>query len=75
MKGTHADGEQRDGLVDTSEGGDVDCLPTDGTLGTNTGRVLSRAGVNNGVDENLRAQTQIVQVLPLGRINEMNRPG
>ena len=50
---THADGEERDGLVDSSERRDVDGLSSDGTLRTDSGRVLSGSGVDDGVDEDL----------------------
>jgi hypothetical protein len=50
---THADGDQGDGLVDPSKWGNVDGLTPDGTLGTDTGRVLTWAGVDDGVDEDL----------------------
>ena len=53
MRGTHADGEERDGLVDSSERRDVDGLSSDGTLRTDSGRVLSGSGVDDGVDEDL----------------------
>lgn len=48
-----ADGDEGDGLVDTAKGGDVDGLATDGSLGTDTGGVFTRAGVDDGVDKNL----------------------
>lgn len=50
---THADGEEGDGLVDTSEWGNIDGLSSDGTLGSDSGRVFSWASVDNGVDEDL----------------------
>jgi len=50
---TGADGEEGDGLVDTSEWGDIDGLSSDGTLGSDSGGVFSWASVDNGVDEDL----------------------
>ena len=50
---TYADGDEGDGLVNPSEGGDINSLSSDGTLRSNTGAVLSRAGVDDGVDEDL----------------------
>lgn len=52
-KGTYADGEERDGLVDSSEWRDIDSLATDGTLRTDTGGVLARTSVDNSINENL----------------------
>ena len=50
---THADGEEGDGLVYPAQRGDVDGLTADGALGADTSRVLARAGVDDGVDEDL----------------------
>ena len=50
---TYTNGEERDGLVDSSEGRDIDGLSSDGTLGSDSGRVFSGSGVDNGVDEDL----------------------
>lgn len=50
---THADGQEGDSLVNSSEGRDIDGLATDGTLGSDTGAVFPRAGVNDSVNENL----------------------
>ena len=50
---TYTDGDQGDRLVDPSERGNVDGLTPDGTLGTDTGGVLSWTGVDDGVNENL----------------------
>lgn len=47
------DGQQGDGLVDSSQGGNIDGLSSDGTLGADSGRVFSRAGVDDGVNQNL----------------------
>ena len=41
-------------LVDTTEWGDVDGLTTDGTTATDTSRVLTWAGVDDGADEDLK---------------------
>lgn len=51
--GTHADGDQSDSLVDPSKRRHIDGLTTDGTLRTDTGRVLTWTSVDNGVDEDL----------------------
>lgn len=50
---TGTDGDQGNGLVDTSERGDIDGLATDGTGGTNSGAVFTGTAVGNGVDGNL----------------------
>lgn len=50
---TSTNGEQGNGLVDTAQRGDIDGLATDGTLGTDTGGVLTGTAVDNGVAENL----------------------
>jgi hypothetical protein len=50
---THADGDERDGLVHPSERGHINGLTADGTLRTDTGRVLAGTSVNDGVDEDL----------------------
>jgi len=49
-----ADGEEGDGLVDAAQRGDIDGLTADGTCGTDAGRVLARAAVDDGVDGNLQ---------------------
>ena len=46
-------GEEGDGLVDSAEGRDIDGLTTDGTGGTNSGRVFAGTAVDNGVNGNL----------------------
>ena len=50
---TYTDGQQGDGLVDTTEGGDIDGLATDGTGGTDTGGIFAGTGVDDGINENL----------------------
>lgn len=50
------DGEQGDGLVDSSQGGNVDGLSSDGTLRTDSGGVFSGTSVDNGVNQNLRRE-------------------
>jgi hypothetical protein len=50
---TGTDGQQGDSLVDTTEGGDIDGLTTDGTGGTDTGGIFTGAGVDDGINENL----------------------
>ena len=47
------DGEQRDGLVDAAERGDVDGLAADGAGGADTGGVFARAAVDDCVDGDL----------------------
>ena len=48
-----ADGQQRNGLVDTAQRRHVDGLATYGTGAANAGRVLAGAAVDDGVDGNL----------------------
>lgn len=50
---TDTDGDEGDGLVDTSEWRDIDGLSSDGTGGTDTSRVFAWASVDDGVDEDL----------------------
>lgn len=50
---THTGGQERDGLVHSSERRHIDGLTTDSTLGADTGGVFTRAGIDNGIDENL----------------------
>ena len=50
---TGADGQEGNGLVDTAERGDIDGLATDGTGGSDTGRVFAGTAVDNGVDGDL----------------------
>lgn len=52
-KKAYTDSEQGNRLVNSPKRRHIDRLATDGTLRTNTGRVLSRTGVNNGINENL----------------------
>ena len=40
-------------LVDSPEGADIDGLTPDGTGTSNTGRVLTRSGVDDGINQNL----------------------
>ncbi len=54
VRSTYADGEKGDGLVDAAKGRDIDGLATDCSLRTDTGRVLTRTSVDDGIDENLR---------------------
>lgn len=51
---TYANGKERDGLVDSSEWRNIDGLTTDGTLRTDTGGVLTRTGVDNSINKNLK---------------------
>lgn len=53
-KETYANGKERDGLVDSSEWRNIDGLATDGTLRTDTGGVLTRTGVDNSINKNLK---------------------
>lgn len=46
-------GEESDGLVDSSERGDINGLSSDGTGGTNSGRVFAGTAVDNGVNSDL----------------------
>lgn len=48
------DGEQRDGLVDSSQRRDIDGLSSNGTGGTDSGGVLSGTAVDDGVNNNLQ---------------------
>jgi hypothetical protein len=50
------DGEEGDGLVYSSKGGNIDGLSSDCSLGSDSGRVLSGTGVDDGVDEDLRGR-------------------
>lgn len=50
---TYADCQERDSLVDTAERRDIDGLTTDGTLRTNTSRIFTRAGVDDGINKDL----------------------
>lgn len=56
-EGRHAGagGQQVDGLVDTAERRHIDGLTADGTGGTHTGAVLTRASVLDRVNEDLNA--------------------
>jgi hypothetical protein len=46
-------GEEGDSLVDSAEGRDIDGLSSDGTGGTNSGRVFTRTTVDDSVDGDL----------------------
>ena len=50
---TYANGEEGDRLVDAPEGGNIDGLATDSTLGANASRVFTGTGVDDGVDKYL----------------------
>jgi hypothetical protein len=50
---TNTNGKKRDGLINPAEGGHIDGLTTNGTLRSNTGRILSGSSVDDGVDQNL----------------------
>ena len=49
-KKTYTGGEERDGLVDSPQWGDIDSLSSDGSLGTDSGRVLTGYSVDDSVD-------------------------
>ena len=51
---TNSLGDQVDGLVDSSEGRHIYCLLSNHTTSTDSGGVLSRAGLHNSVDEDLK---------------------
>lgn len=55
-KSTHSDGEESDGLVNSSQGRHVDSLTTNRALRTDTSGVFTRTGVDDRVDENLTAR-------------------
>ena len=48
-----ADGEQGNGLIDATQGADVDGLAAHGAGAADPGRVLARAAVDDGVDGDL----------------------
>lgn len=50
------DGDERDSLVNATEGGDIDGLATDGSLGSNASGVLTGSGVDDGVHETAREE-------------------
>jgi hypothetical protein len=50
QKKTYTGGEERDGLVDSPQWGDIDSLSSDSSLGTDSGRVLTGSGVDDSVD-------------------------
>jgi hypothetical protein len=50
---TSADGEKGNGLVDSSERGDIDGLSSDGTGASNSGAVFPRTTVDDGIDSDL----------------------
>ena len=45
--------EEPDGLIDSPQGGDINCLPSNCTSATNPGAVLPGAGVDDRIDHNL----------------------
>ena len=50
---TRANGQEGNGLVDTSQGRHIDGLSTDGTGRSDTGGVFARAAVDDGVNGDL----------------------
>jgi hypothetical protein len=75
-------GEERDGLVDSAERRDINGLSSDGTGGTNSGRVFAGTAVDNGVDSDLDGvlvghEVDLALTLALGgreKKNEWQRP-
>ena len=51
---TSTGAEQPDSLVDSTQRRDVDSLPPDCSLSTDTGRVLTGTRVDDGIDQNLK---------------------
>lgn len=51
--GAYTGGQERDRLVHPAQGGDIDGLTPDGSLGTDTCRVLTGTSVHDGVHEDL----------------------
>lgn len=47
------DGDQSNGLIDTTQRRDIDCLAADGTAGTDTGGVFTGTTVDDGINNNL----------------------
>jgi len=50
---THTDGQEGNRLIDSAQRRHINGLTTDGTLRADTGRVFTRTGVNDSIDENL----------------------
>ena len=50
---TYTSGQERDGLVNSAEGGNIDGLTTDGTLRTDTGGIFTGTSVDNSINQNL----------------------
>merc|ERR1712241_1432885 len=46
--------EQPDSLVHASQGGNINSLSSDCSLSTNTGRILTRSGVDDSINQNLK---------------------
>jgi hypothetical protein len=46
--------DQVDGLVDSSQWGDINGLSSDGTTGTNSSGVFSRSTLNDGLEKDLQ---------------------
>lgn len=46
-------------LVDSTEGRHVDSLPPDGTCTTNTGGILTRSTVDDGIDQDLEGILEV----------------
>jgi hypothetical protein len=61
---TYTDGQEGDGLVDPPEGRDIDGLSPDGSLGTDSGRVLSGTGVDDGVNQDLHVSPKSANFVP-----------
>ena len=52
-KNTNPSGQKVDGLVDTTERGDINSLTTDSSSSTNTGGILTRSSVDDSVNKDL----------------------
>lgn len=50
---TYTDSDESDSLVNATKRRNINGLTTDGTLGTDTGRVFTGTSVDDGVNENL----------------------
>jgi len=49
----YTDGKESNRLVHPSQRGDIDSLTTDSSLGSDTCRIFTGTGVNDGIDQNL----------------------
>ena len=67
---SHSLGDEVDGLVDSTERGDVDGLLTHNTSSANSGGVLSGTSLHNGIDENLEGISSSEQVDDLEGVSD-----